>query len=274
MKIFDSHITEIRDFLQHNKTKGLCREFKAEIPVSWPEAGPRDIVLLPDLALELGHPEDASLCFTVWTEDSAIVNDNAITLIGPDISEAPSGRLPFGKIILVRMKDCDEDTAYERYRNMDLTRFSLSLKGYMLRATSQFMREWSRISRDAVANGFSFRILGSALISALKAVDGIAAAEVIFITHSNEDVMALKETGTKAGRLVQAMNKMMTEMEADCGSCDYQDVCTDASEMKALHKTLAARKAEQPHRTTAPRSEAPASERGPGSSSLNAGSFQ
>jgi len=239
MKMFDDAIGEIRNFVRSHQ----ARTFTAELPVSWPEAGPRDIVLLPDLALDLGHPDDASLCFTVWTEDERLVRDETITLIGPDIAEAGSGRLPFGKIVLVRMEPCTEDTAYERYRAMDLTRFSLSLKGYMLRATSQYMREWSRISREAVAKGFSLQNLGSALIAALKRVDGIAAAEVLFITRSSDDVMALKETGTRVARLVQAMNKMATEMAEDCGNCEYQDECSDASEMKALRETLARRKA-------------------------------
>jgi CO dehydrogenase/acetyl-CoA synthase beta subunit len=242
MNIFDSCIHEVRNFLAERKSLGFSREFHGEALLAWPESGPRDIVLLPDLALELGHPDDASLCFTLWTEDSVLIRDNTVTLIGPDICEATESRLPFGKIILVAMNDCGEETAYERYRSMDLTRFSLSLKGYMLRATSQYMREWSRISREAVAGGFSFRTLGSALIHAVKEVEGIAAAEVVFITRSNDDVMALKDTGTRSARLVQAMNKMATEMVEDCGSCEFQDVCSDASEMKALRETLARRK--------------------------------
>ena len=243
MTIFASHIHRVRSFLDQKKRDGSSREFEAEIPPAWPPAGPRDIVLVPDLALELGHPDDASLCFTVWTKESDLVRDGFITLIGPDIPETGSGRLPLGKIVLVRMEHGGEDDVYERYRDMDFTRFSLSLKGYMLRAASRHMREWSRISRDAVSGGFSFRTLGSALIHAMKAVDGIIAAEVVFITQSSDDVMALKDTAVHADRLVQAMNKMAAEMVEDCGNCEYQDVCGDASEMKALRETLARRKA-------------------------------
>lgn len=243
MTLFDSHIHRVRKFLDQKKIQGLLREFPVEAPLAWPQAGPRDIVLAPDLALELGHPDDASLCFTVWTENADLIRDNTITLVGPDLGEAGSGRLPYGKIVLARMEHGDEDTAFERHRNMDLARFSLSLKGYMLRATSQSLREWSRISREAVSKGFSFRTLGSALIHDVKDVEGVAAAEVIFITRSNADVMALKDTAVHAARLVQAMNKMATERVEDCGNCEYQDVCSDASEMKALRETLASRKA-------------------------------
>ncbi|MBU1172871.1 MAG: hypothetical protein KKD44_25205 [Proteobacteria bacterium] len=231
-------IEEIRTFLQSKKNKGLCREFQAQNPVDWPLAGPRDIVLLPDLAVELGHPDDASLSFLVWTNETNKVISDRITLIGPDVGEGHQPRLPFGKVVLVKTDPCDEEFIYDRYRDMDLTRFDLSLKGYMLRATSQYMREWSRISREAVQNGFSLSILGSALIKALKELPYVQEAEVIFITRSNEDVNALNEQGHKANRLILAMNKMIREMEEDCGSCEFQDVCSDASEMQALKKTL------------------------------------
>ena len=42
-----------------------------------------------------------------------------------------------------------------RYREMELAKYDVSLAGYMMRAVSQYQREWSRISRQAVAAGFS-----------------------------------------------------------------------------------------------------------------------
>lgn len=241
---FQPLIQEIRDFLRYKKAQGVCREIQADKAVHWPPAGARDIVLLPDLALELGHPQEASLCFLMWTSERKLVNDNAISLIGPDIPEAASGCLPFGKIVLVATDPSDEGTTYERYRSMDLARFSLSLKGFMLRATSQYMREWSRISREAVNKGFSFHILGTALIREIKAIEGVTAVEVVFITQSRETVNALKEAGIRVNRMIQAMHKMMNEMEPDCKTCEYQDVCGSAAEMQALRKTLAKRTAE------------------------------
>jgi CO dehydrogenase/acetyl-CoA synthase beta subunit len=238
MKLFHPIIDEIKAFVKQKKDQGQCREFPALNPMTWPAAGPRDIVLLPELALELGHPEDASLSFLVWTDEDAMVTDNRISLIGPDITEADTPRLPLGKVVLVKTKPCEEELYYERYREMDLARFGLSLKGYMLRATSQYLREWSRISRDAVTNGFSLSVLGSALIKSLKEYDYVLSVEVIFITSSNEEVNNLKDHGNTANRMILAMNKMIKEMEVDCALCDYQDVCGDASEMQALRKTL------------------------------------
>lgn len=233
---FELLIETVRNHVRHQKTAGKCREFTAQKHMNWPRAGPRDIVLLPDLALELGHPEDASLAFILWTENEKYVENNRITLIGPDITEATAGRLPFGKVVLVATDSCEESRAYERYRELELARFNLSLKGFMLRATSQYLREWSRISRNAVQNGFSFHILGSALIREIIAVEGVKAVEVLFITRSPEAVNALQQTGTDAGRMIQAMNRRLAEVEADCDNCDYQDVCNSAAQLGAARR--------------------------------------
>lgn len=230
-------IENLRNFLQTAATKGGYREFIAQDSVAWPPAGAGEIVLLPDLALEMGHPEEASLSFMMWTEDNTLVRDETITLIGPDIADAATSRLPLGKVVLAATEGCDDSAAYDRYRRMDLARFNLSLQGFMLRATSQYLREWSRISRKAVQRGFSFHILGSALIRELKKIAGVTAVEVIYITRSIEAVNTLNGTGERAGRIIQAMNKMATEMEADCANCDFQDVCTSAEALKTRHQS-------------------------------------
>jgi CO dehydrogenase/acetyl-CoA synthase beta subunit len=245
MNLFHHLIDDIRTYEANAQANGLCRERPVITSPGWPAAGPRDIVLLPDLALEMGHPEDASLSCLLWTDDGNTVISDRISLIGPDISETKQPRLPFGKIVLVRTTPCDEDMLHAHYRAMDLARFDLSLKGYMLRAASQYMREWSRVSREAVANGFSLSILGSALIRQLKSLGFVQAVEILFITRSSGDVNALKPVCEKADRLIRAMNKMIVETEADCGNCDYQDVCSDASEMQALKATLAERQKQE-----------------------------
>jgi CO dehydrogenase/acetyl-CoA synthase beta subunit len=245
MNLFHHLIEDIRSYEANALSKGLCRERPVTTSPEWPAAGPRDIVLLPDLALEMGHPEDASLSCLLWTDDDSTIPTDRISLIGPDICETHLPRLPFGKIVLARTTPCDEDMLHDRYRAMDLARFDLSLKGYMLRAASQYMREWSRISREAVDHGFSLSILGSALIRQLKSLGFVRAVEIIFITRSSEDVNALGPVCEKADRLIRAMNKMLVETEADCGSCDYQDVCSDAAEMQALKATLAERQKQE-----------------------------
>jgi len=238
MHLLDSLITEVKNFMARRKEEGGLREFRVSDDSSWPEAGPRDIVLKSDTGVELGNPKDESISFLLWTADSSIINDGCISLVGPDISDAKSTDLPFGKVILARVTGFDEENCYDHYREMDFLRYDLSLKGYMMRAVSQYMREWSRVSREAVEKGFSFHILGSALLQNLKVLDYVSEAEVVFVTSSPEDVRELKKPADRFMKYINAMTKMTEEMDFDCESCEYQEVCNEAEELQGMRKSL------------------------------------
>jgi CO dehydrogenase/acetyl-CoA synthase beta subunit len=108
----------------------------------------------------------------------------------------------------------------------------------MLRAVSQYGKEWCRISREAVSAGFSSAVLGSHLIKMFKEKEYVKAAEIVFITSSPEDVRALGNIVGPAAKVIAAMNKMAYEMEFDCDDCEYQDVCDDASDLKRMRERL------------------------------------
>lgn len=241
MHLFDSIIDDVTQYRKEKKQSRLYREFVAEENHSWPSSGLRDMILMPDLALELGGAENASVSFTLWTQDAARVKDGRITLIGPDLSEVSESQLPLGKLVLVHGDGFDESNARDRCLEMDLIRFDLSLKGYMIKAAPQYMREWSRISREAVHNKISLSIIGSALIHEYKKRDYIHSAEVIFITSSDDDVSELLPMGNRSRGFVNAMSKMMDEMDFDCSECDYRMICDDAEDLREMRKKMAGR---------------------------------
>lgn len=234
MKLIDDIIEEVRCFVPGKNVK----IDSGDSNYSWPEAGARDIVLKSDTALELGSPQDESVSFLVWTNDPSLVNDAEISLLGPDVGEAKTGRLPFGRVILVCGDTFNETNCYDRFREMDLRRYDVSLKGYMMRAASQYMREWSRISREAVNKGFSFSLLGRALIQKLKELDYVNSVEMIFVTSSAEDVRGLKKTGERLIQYVNAMGKMTIDEDFNCEACNFQDVCDEAEELRDMHKSM------------------------------------
>lgn len=238
MQLLESLISEVKEFMDRKRAGVGLSEYMASDVLSWPKAGPRDIVLKSDTAVELGNPKDESISFLLWTGDSSTIKDGRISLVGPDISETPSSDLPFGKVILARVAGFDEENCYDHFREMDFLRYDLSLKGYMMRAVSQYMREWSRVSREAVEKGFSFQILGSALLKNLKALDYVSEAEVIFVTSSPEDVRELKKPADRFMKYINAMTKMTEEMDFDCESCEYQEVCNEAEELQGMRKSL------------------------------------
>lgn len=240
MNLFDDSIEQLRSFLDHKKAAGSLRELKAGHK-TWPEGDRGNIVLASDTAVELGNPEKESVSFMVWTEKSGLIKNNRINLIGPDISEKNSSHtmqsLPFGKVVLLTLKGMDENNCYERHRQIDMARYDLNLKGYMMRAASQYMREWSRVSREAANGGFSFAHLAGVLSSIYSRFDFVEGVEYIFVTSSTEDVRSLASTGSTVEKRISAMNKMATEFTFDCDSCDYTEICAEVEGLRSMHKS-------------------------------------
>jgi CO dehydrogenase/acetyl-CoA synthase beta subunit len=238
MNIFDHIIREIKAFVENKKKYIPHQTFLSKGTKTWPESDRKDIVLLPDLAIELGNPDDASVSFINWTQDNALVNDGHITILGPDINETNKKKLPFGKMVMLEVSGFDEKNAFDRNRELFLSKFDISLKGFMIKSASHYMSEWCRVSKEAVQNNFSFGLLGNALIKEYKKFDYVNAVEIVFITSSNEDVNEIFDMGNRTVRIISAMSKMVNEMRFDCTECEYQDVCNDATELKELRNTL------------------------------------
>ena len=234
MKLFEETLTDIRKYIEgKNNQSWIIREQKNV----WPSGKGRNVVLSEDMALELGNPQMNSVSCLIWTQKTDLIQDGKISLIGPDIKESSGKSLPFGKIVLIQASGFDEETTYDKYKEMEAVRYSLDLKGYMIRAVSQYQREWSRISREALQNGFSFEILAAALRNEYLKKDYIHAVELLFVTSSIGDVSELQEITKNVGRKISALNKMLSEIDPDCDECEYNDVCDEVDELKSMKKT-------------------------------------
>jgi CO dehydrogenase/acetyl-CoA synthase beta subunit len=239
MQMFQEYFQAVAEFRQELLARGDAREAMAEDrSVAWPAGGSRNLILGQDTAVELGNPREGSCSFMLWGRDEGWVKDGRMTIAGPDIPDCEGKSLPFGLVILIAGNDFTSENAWERYRQMEGKRYEVDLKGYMMRAVSQNQREWSRVSREARQNGFSFPVLGQAMRSTFKSLPWITAFEVLFVTSSRKDVAALQRIGEKAGRIVAAMNKMLEELSFDCGVCEYRDVCSDVAALRSMRKTL------------------------------------
>ncbi len=247
VKLFDSAIGEIHRFIESMDSRRVTLFDSAGAP-EWPAGDRKSVVLKSDTGVELGSPEVESASFIVWTEDKSLVREGRITLVGPDIHEAKAGPLPFGKAVIVRVKGFDENNSYPRYREMEMARFDITAEGYMMRAVSQHMREWCRVSRGAVARGFSVAVTGSRLDSALKKLDYVEGVEILYVTSSSEDVRALREIGEAAMRYIHAMNRMEQELRLDCGTCEYNDICSEVEDLRKMRKSLIRESAGDRHR--------------------------
>lgn len=241
MELFSQTIDAVRTFVD---TRPSPRSWMESPGFQWPSGQGRNIVLREDTGLELGSPDQDSVSCILWTGGRTPVVDGRITLIGPDFPESPGRSLPFGKVVLASVEGIDEDNAYDMHRDMDFLRYELDLRGFMVRAVSRHMKEWCRISRDALALGFSARVLGSSLIRLFRRRPYVKSAEVICVTSSTVDVARLREITAPAEKIIAAMNKMAVEMDFDCTSCDYRDVCDEAEELKAMRGSLVKKREE------------------------------
>jgi len=237
MEFYDTIIDDIKLVQSQKADQGKLKDLHSSDSCSWPSTGGRNLVLQSDTVVELGNPADEAVALSLWTQSTGKVVDNRVTLVGPEIKESVGKRLPFGKVVLIEGIGFNEDNAYDRYRDIDLVRFDVSLKGYMMKAASQYMREWSRISQESVDNGFSFSILGSALIAEFKKIDYIKSVEIMFFTSSNEDIALLKPMASQVGNINKAMTKMFEEMSSDCTDCEYEEVCDEVSALRKMRKT-------------------------------------
>ena len=212
-------------------------------PLTWPAAGQRNLVIGRDIAVELGHPGDASVAFIIWGASSGDQRDSRIYRVGPDLPASLGQRRPFAKGVMIQGNGFDADNTYARYRQLEAVRYDIDLKGYMMRAVSQVNREWSRVSHAAMENGFSLAVLGAALITAFTAIDWVDRADVLFVTSSRADVMTLQPLAERVRQVTAAMNKMSAEMNFDCDSCSYADVCGDVAGLRAMRKAMKQRDA-------------------------------
>lgn len=233
--IFDNYFAQLSELAGTEKLKPKSRSLVYDEKLSWPR-GETQMVFNTDTAVELGSPKTDSTAFIIWTDDEAQVNDQKITIIGPELYECSENQLSFGKIIKLAGHGFNDDNAFERYQEMNLLKFKTNLEGYMLRAVPQENKEWSRVSKKALQNGFSLQILGNELIREFKKLDYVDSVEVIFITSSKEDIGAFKPIGDKVAKITSAMNKMFDDLEYDCSSCNFADVCKEVDGLREMHQ--------------------------------------
>ncbi|MRR36119.1 hypothetical protein EG829_15860, partial [bacterium] len=201
MNVFDQYLDDVRRVLASDAFEKNAGTSSFDPGLTWPKGRPGDIILSSDTAIELGHPQTESLVFLMWTDSPDRVVDGRITVIGPDLNELAGGKAPFGKITLVRVHGFTEDNAFDRFQEMDMVRTRLCLQGHMLRAVPQQNREWSRISKKALNEGRSLKMLGNELVREYRKLEYVDAVEVIFVTSGVQDIQRFRPTGEKVSQL-------------------------------------------------------------------------
>ncbi len=249
MATFDSQVKEVGEYVAAMRENGRpARVFSCPSAVSAlmeglpARVGPganRGIILRGDTFVELGNPSAGSCAFVVWTNTPSLIRDGRITLIGPDIQEAPGVSLPFGQILMVG----GEGLAAEAHPALAQTQYIADqIEGYMVRSSSQHM--WSRVSNAAAAKGFCFETLGRALMILYKSsVPKVQAMEVVFVTSGKEDVLRLNDVAGQVREIGKEMVKAHwkargfdLDCDLDCRSCHDKKTCDVIREVAVARK--------------------------------------
>ena len=235
MSKYDEYIKKVDQYLQERQVREIkcppsVEELKEDLPVQVGTGSNPGIILRSDTFAELGNPAEGSSGFIVWTEDTSLVHDGRIALIGPDIPDLEGASVPFGQVVILGGKGLNTELQekIEEYQHI-----SDHLEGYMVRSSSQSI--WGRVSKDSVAKGFSMETLGKALMINMKSnVPEIEAMEVVFVTSNKDDVKQLGEIATEVDDIRKVIIKEVwkergydLDCDLDCSSCESKVTCDD-----------------------------------------------
>jgi len=122
------------------------------------------------------------------------------------------------------------------------------IEGFMVKSTPG--RIWSRISTDVAQKGFSFELLGMALISLVKTqIPKATAVEVLFVTSGKADLQPLNDIAAFVEKIAKGIKERRWKERgfdiADCafgghcGSCEDKSVCDEVKKLLHTRKQLA-----------------------------------
>ncbi len=198
----------------------------------------QELILPSETAYELGSKANPSVSFFLITEDELAVPQDEIILLGKDINEITKDT-PFARIAIIRTDNiltAGEQSAYNAIEEITLGKYDVSPKGYMLRASSLSDREQVRIAKSAVKAGLSFADVGAQFLAQYHTHKEVVAVKLIFITLGSFDYESLQNTGKEAREITRALDRIISDLDFDCVSCDWKVICDDTPGMRELHK--------------------------------------
>ncbi|MEW5784538.1 MAG: hypothetical protein AB1767_05580 [Bacillota bacterium] len=232
MELFKEPLNHLNAYLQDADSRNVLRQFSYNPFSAWPEQS--SLVLQEETAVELGGA-CGSLFMILWTGEAGVIRPGRISLIGPELDDRAQVKLPFTQVVLVRGIYQDE---YETYRHLRDTVFDTRLKGVSTRVWPDRQRVWCRVSREALGQGFNLTRYGCTLLKRLNNLPAVEETEVIFATETVNEKSLLAPVAEKVQDIVEAMLKMYQEMNFDCGSCEYNQVCEEVAGLKEIHQRL------------------------------------
>lgn len=228
MNFFDNLILQTKEHIGSLKCNNHLRENGAV----WQDAGRNEVVLLRDTAFELGASGGA-IGYNLVTSKS--IGESGVTVVGRELDEIRAD-CSFARISLIEIDDiADEQAAYNAIRKIEYVKYHVFPAGYMMRTSSESLKEQVRVSKTAVKNGISFEAVGNLLIDKYMENKLVRAVRILFVTDENADYNALYSLALKNNEITKALNHALNNISFDCSACNLKPICDEVEGMRELH---------------------------------------
>lgn len=191
----------------------------------------KEIILSEETKFELGGMNKQSFSLIYPINESELVEDGKIILLGKEIRDLIEKDLDFGLFILIGGKEITEKHIE------DLKHFSFisnGIEGFMVRSVPQ--KFWCRINSEIVKKNFSFEFLGNAIMHLYKEKFGnlIEAMEILFINSYADSIKKFIEITSEirqerkkkwAQKVEEWKKRADCDYEWDCKECPYYETC-------------------------------------------------
>jgi CO dehydrogenase/acetyl-CoA synthase beta subunit len=240
---FLSSQREIQDKLKIYKRKKDPLNYFSEINIGVKNEEFKEIILQEETELELGGINKESFSLIYPLEDLNLINNDKITLIGPEVNEIVDKAIDFGIFMLIGVKNLSE-TIFNEFKNFNF--ISNGIEGFMIRTIPR--RFWCRVSQ-AVIKKFSFELLANAIMFLYmqKFQEKIKSMELIIINSKPELIKSfINLTSSIRTELDQKWKEKVNEWKRridcnfdwNCNECPYYEICEDIKDVLEQREVL------------------------------------
>jgi len=236
MELYNSTIKKTQELLSAKE----CKTYAFSGSDTWSESEEFEMVMMKDVAFELGGSNKAALNYTCVTTDESLVSKDEVVVYGEDLNQIKSdccyARIAF--ILVDNFAEENGDDSEQTLRtiqDIDFVKYHVFPKGFMMRTSSESQREQVRISKKAVQAGLTFSKIGNSFIKHYKENSHVKAVKLMFITLPDLDYKTLSGFSTNVKDITMTLSKILEGMPTDCHSCNLKPICDEVEGMKELH---------------------------------------
>ncbi len=234
MRLYDKDILACKKVLE----AGAPRRLPAV--KSWRCTDQESLVLRSDMAFELGGGTGAAVSGLGFTTDSALVPENGVFLIGPDLPGIRED-VSYARITLLRLEGVEgmePQQLYSVFRRLEYTRYHIYPEGYMMRISTVKEREPVRISKTSLREGMDFAGVGAWFAEQYAGNPLVKAVQTYFVTDPGADYGALQKCARRFEQITESMNLVFRGFSMDCSTCGQRELCEEIDGLKELHKGM------------------------------------